>query len=265
MKRIGTLCTLLWLFTACEKDPSIDLSADTSTLSYLHSQFASEKVSEHVLLQAGNHPSFERETDDKEVHLLLYLPEGAHSYRYFENDSIQYPDSLKLYHQKDLSFETMTNGLTGRFLRDQPAGRKWARVSFQREDSLFISPPVIIREQGFATGTIEQIRVDVSSTGRCDFRWFKNANINSVQHLLLLEDRTGTAFCGVYTRTLNFFFYDLRNVTENLTPELYDPLLVLGETYRLTIASMDEQGWMRDYRSLEFVADTNEVMVFESK
>lgn len=248
--------------TACEKDVMIDSEQDQNTLDYYLSQFSGDKISSSVWAQAGNHPSFERETDDKEVHVTLYMPTEAHSFVYFQSDSMGVPDSTQWYRKRNVDFESMGNGLLGRFLVDQPKHDTWVRVGFQMDDRFFISGPVLIRDSQTPTGNIEEVLVDVSATGRCDFRWFKNANINSVSHLLLLHDRTGDAFCGVYTRSLNFFFYDLRNVSQNLTPELYDPLLVLGEDYSVTISSIDEQGWIRDHRSFTFTADTNEVMVF---
>jgi hypothetical protein len=52
-------------------------------------------------------------------------------------------------------------------------------------------------------------------------------------------------------------------VTRNFTPELRDPRLIEGQVYSITIYRNDNQGWMRNYRLLEFEADSRRIQEFD--
>lgn len=244
------------LLLACEKDPAVPVAEGPPSLFTWLAGFPAKAVSHRAVAHAGNHPAFERETDAFPVHILFHAPRSAHSFVYFESDSTQYPDSLQYYRQKALDFELMQNGLLGRFLRTQPKRNVLARIGYQLGDSVFVSGAVMIRGQAATpTASIVTVNVKVSETGRASFNWL-GLDPFAVSYLVLLEDRTGEAFCGVYTNSRSFMFYDLRNVTHNLTPELYDPLLVAGEEYTIGVYAMDEQGWIRNFRRIQFVATT---------
>lgn len=92
--------------------------------------------------------------------------------------------------------------------------------------------------------------------------YWTSSDVARSNNLILISDRTGKVFCGAQTNNDEFLFYNLRNVVQNFTPNLFDPRLVLGESYRLRIYSTDNSGWMRNYRSVLFEADTLSVQTF---
>jgi hypothetical protein len=108
------------------------------------------------------------------------------------------------------------------------------------------------------TEKVEQLTIIGSPTGRAEFRW-KGFNLALIlNYVFLLEEPTGNEFCGVLVNKPRFIFYDLRNVDLNFSPGLYDPLLNFGDRYTATIYCLDESGWIRNYRSFGFAADSVE-------
>jgi hypothetical protein len=260
------LAIILFAFaiSACEKDvPIIEPPVNTNLAQFL-AQLDSSRISNRVFSLAGNHTSFEREMDEKPFRVLFFIPKDARDFQYFESDSIQFKDSLELYQKKNPLFDLDPNGLFGRFhLGDQPKRLKLIRISFSTDDSIYISAPFTLKNltEQQKTSTIDKIAVEVTDKGNAEIIWSSNSSVT--QYLLWLEDRAGDAFCGVYTFSSKFIFYDLRNVNYNLTPSLFNPRLVLGEEYKLKIAALDENNWMRTYRSVSFIADTLGIKTFE--
>src|SRR5688500_5745121 len=119
MKHPFSILLLAFTLAGCEKDPVItDVPADSLPV-YLE-DFPTEKRSNRVWVQAGNHLSFERETDGLPIHVIFHVPDSAHSFTYFESDSTRFPDSLQFFRKKAVTFELMENQLLGRFLCKTP-------------------------------------------------------------------------------------------------------------------------------------------------
>jgi hypothetical protein len=264
--RNWVLILLVFTLSSCEKDEAIDTKTDPATLAHYLSEYHADKTSNKVWLHAGNHPSFERETDERPIHIRLFAPERATEFTCFLNDSIQFRDSLRLYRKISAEFQMEREGLFGLFAIKESRSElnRYARVSYVLGDSLYLSEPILIRAKAISTDTknTADLRIEVTSGGRAFMNWTAS-DVAQANNLVMITDRTGLVFCAAQTKNDEFLFYNLRNVNRNFTPDLFDPRLVHGETYGLRIYSTDNSGWMRNFRSVVFRADSLNIQSFD--
>ena len=256
----------LFVFTSCEKDPEIVNELEPSNLADYLSRIEEGKVSYRLWAHAGNHPSFERITDQKAVHIRMFLPNGYERVKLFISDSASYPDSLELFYSMDKELTEQSDNLFGLFALKETASRsRLAMVSVETPDSVYLSSPILLRVNNSATNTknASDVWIETTAGGRAYINW-NGAGIDEPwKNLVEIRDQTGEVFCAVETNNLSFLFHDLRNVSRDFTPALRDPRLIEGQHYSLTIYRNDNQGWMRNYRKVEFEADSTLIQQFE--
>ncbi len=246
------LCLTVTLFWACEKDPEVNPSAleDNSLSNYLL-QFSEEKTSNNFVAFAGNHPDFEDETNDEDLHLYLKAHPEATDFRLYQNDSLEFEDSLNLYASRTFTEGTAFGDFLTRISLPYPAQGRWLRISYVVKDSLFLSDPIELPGKKQVTSRFDELSAEQEAEGRATFRW--NDGPLTPRFVLMLSDRSGDVFCAITTRRDRFRFHDLRNIDRDLTPELFDPQLVIGETYTATLFGISNDGWADRYSTLVFI------------
>ena len=243
---------LFMVFAACEKDPDISGSEGINdNLEAYSNSFSQDHVSANFLVFAGNHRSFERETEDEELHLYVSAPEDAADFRFFLNDSVDYPDSSRLYTTREVTQDRAYQQFLARFSLPMPQREKLVRVSYVSKDSLFLSDPIYLPGKNDTTKTFETLTVEQELPGRATFRWNDGPGLNDF--FLMLSDRSGDVFCAITTTRDRFRFYDLRDVDRNLSPDLFDPRLAQGQEYQCTVFGISSQGWAHRYGTFIFI------------
>jgi hypothetical protein len=233
------LCTLM---SACAKDPIIPTtSVDKVTLQDELVAHGSERIRTDAFAFAGDHPSFERETDDAPIHVYAFIPEGATRLTYYETDTLAFRDSLNAYRRKEIEAETKSGDRFHRFAREASRRDRYARISYWYNDSLFLSPAMAIRSQSSPTSKLGPVQAFYSSNGYFTFDWEQYPATTS--YLLVLTDATATIRMALTTARSSFQFYDLRDTEHNFIPELRDPQLVDGATYTLTVYAISNRSW----------------------
>lgn len=258
---------IVCLFASCEKDLVLTQDIEAGNLADYLARVNPEKTSNTLWAHAGNHPFFERTIDEQTVHIRMHLPDEYSNVQLFISDSINYPDSLKLFSRIDKDVLHKNGDLFGLFAikETQDNRSRLAIVSIESSDSTYLSSPILLRANNKATNTKNTSGISIETTpgGRAYVNW-NGAGIDEPwKNLVELRDQTGAVFCAVETNNLSFLFHDLRNVTRNFKPELRDPRLIEGQVYSITIYRNDNQGWMRNYRLLEFEADSRRIQEFD--
>lgn len=209
-------------------------------------------------MMAGNAPAFERLTNDLDLHLYFSADTAPTEVFCFVSDSLKYADSLTFYKRLDATSYSSADQLLSRIALKYPKNERLYRIAYTTSDFTYVSAPMAIGKLNQRTEKVEQLTILGSNTGRAEFRW-KGFNLALIlNYVFLLEEPTGNEFCGVLVNKPRFIFYDLRNVDRNFSPGLYDPLLNFGDRYTATIYCLDESGWIRNYRSFGFEADSVE-------
>ena len=252
-------------FFGCQKDPIIDPSPTPEHLESVLLQ--NDKVLiDTIYAHAGNHPNFERETDQYDVHLRFQSHDNMTNVKIYRNDSIAYPDSLALFQKVDLKTEPEFQGLfTNILLKQQQQNEDFLiRVLYTANDTAFLTRTVRVRTAQESTDTknVRDISVETTPGGRAFFDW-AGSSVASDDNLIEMADATGKTFCAVVTSDPAFLFHNHRNVTHDFTPEIFAPRLVQGESYDVNIYMTDNIGWMRNYRNFSFVADSTKSEFFE--
>lgn len=261
-----TLIIGIFLLLSCEKDPTVSTPTSPSQLAEYIGYFNSEKTTNNVWLHAGNHPAFERETDQRQIHIRVSLPINASDIQLHICDSVQYQDSLELFRTSNQEVQIESGGLFGKFAIKYTNDNRprLARVSFLAGDSLYISPSIVLRSDIQSTNTkfITDLEIETTSGGRAYINWSGAGIDEPWKNLVIIKDQTGIPFCAVETDNLSFLFHNLRNVTKNFTPTLSDARLQEGQAYSLAIYRNDNAGWMRNFIEVGFVADSTKTQIF---
>lgn len=248
----------IWIFAllamaGCRKDPAFETT--DFTLDNLEKTLASwqpQYVSNRAIVMAGNHTSFERETNREPLHIYIAQTKLS-EIAYFTTDSLAHRDSLVLYKRRPLISSASSEGFFTRISRSEPVRDHFARITYRSEDSLFISPPITIRATTLKTNNVSDMAVFTNSSGYLEFSWARVAG--AAEYLMTLTGPTGDVFCAIYTARTNFLFYDLRFVIKNLTPELKNPMLISGENYVMTVVALNRNHWMMAYGTHHFVVE----------
>tara|TARA_B100000902_G_C27273205_1_gene897434 strand:- start:975 stop:1751 length:777 start_codon:yes stop_codon:yes gene_type:complete len=251
--------------SGCEKDPEISPSPTLENLESVLLQ--NDKVLiDTIYAHAGNHPNFERETDQYDVHLRFQSRNNMTSVMIYINDSIANPDSLALFQKVDLIMEPEFQGLFTNILLKQEQQNEdfFIRVLYTANDTVFLTRTVRIRTAQESTDTknVRGISIETTPGGRAFFDW-TGSSVASDDNLIEIADATGKTFCAMVTSDPTFLFHNLRNVTHDFTPELFAPRLVQGESFNVNIYMTDNTGWMRNYRNFSFTADSTKKEFFE--
>lgn len=247
---VTLLCCIVFL--GCEKDPEIsDEQLNIKSLENYLLGFSETQVSNHFVIFAGNHDSFEEDNEDQDLHILIAAPDGATDFRVFQSDSLDQEDSTAYYLERSfkegLAYEAFLTKLSLSF----PNKEKWIRVSCATEDSLFLSDPIRLPGKDGKTLAFDELEAEQELPGKATFRW--NDGPFTPLFLFLLTDRSGDVFCAVTTEINRFRFYDLRNIERDLSPDLFDPQLVEGEQYKAVLFGISSEGWLDRYRTLTFI------------
>ncbi|GAB5539995.1 MAG: hypothetical protein Salg2KO_20980 [Salibacteraceae bacterium] len=263
MIRILVISVLVLTLVGCEKDDPINLNAPNPDLQSRIDASKTSHLVDTIYAHAGNHPAFEKETDQYYLHLRYWSHPNASKLKVYRSDSILNPDQFEFYREIDITTEPVPSGIFNRVLmKEQPEAEDFlVRIAFEHEDTLFITQATRIRanEESKDTKNVRDIQVETTPKGRAYFSWV-GAGTASGNNLIELQDPTGNTFCSVVTTDPNFLFHNLRNALIDFTPALFDPRLVHGEEYHVQIYMTDNSGWMRNFRSFSFTADSNRIV-----
>ena len=251
MKRWTWIAALLFL-AACEQDDAI-IDQQRESLHTLITKYEEGYVSDRFHLQIGNHPSFEKTTDQHPYHIIFRVPENAFDLRYFETDSFRRPDSLPGYIERNPQMIESDNGFFKRYARRDVPNDRYVRVTYRLGDSLFMSQPASLRtSENLETYTLNGIEVRPGPDSTLFFSWPDSVAFD--EFLFVLKGNDGDIISANYSDRASFLFYDLRTVLRNLTPDLVRPKLIRNEEYDVDVYGINSRDWIMAQGSLEFVA-----------
>ncbi len=261
------LILVVWISVSCEKDPVIVEDVEPYNIAEYLSRVNPDKISNTLWAHAGNHPAFEPVTDQQAIHIRMHLPQDFQNVQLYVNDSVEHRDRMELYLLQDKDVHYTDGQIFGRFAikKTQDNRSRMAIVSLETIDSVYYSAPLLLRGNNTATDTknVSKISIETTPGGRAYINWSGAGLDEPWRNLVELTDQTGEVFCAVETDDLSFLFHDLRNVTQNFTPSLRDPRLIDRQIYSVAIYRNDNQGWMRNYRIVEFEADSARIQRFD--
>lgn len=253
-KRIIAYLTSAVILFSCEKDPSIHSYGDS--LFDALQQLDQSNIDSSLFVITGDYPAFSEHRVKPKFHIFYHDNEGFNRVRCFVSDSTSYPDSLQFYRLLSEGPFKSEDSFLSDFEISPPKHQQWIRILAENDSGLTITKPIRIGRKNLSTEGMDEITVIGSPLRWTEFRWRGFDLASTLNHLFILEDATGREFCGVVVNTQKFIFYDLRNVDYNFNPTLFDPSLVKGESYTGKVYSLDEQGFILNYRAFQFTADS---------
>lgn len=134
----------------------------------------------------------------------------------------------------------------GRFLSPPILDEKWIIVTYEVDKKLHISDPIFLDPLKRPTKDINN-KIQITETGTTpNFDWTTDETEGNVIYFSLVTDSTNQLFSGTYTTDKMWTFYELSNVTLNVTPT-FKPTLNPNGNYRYVHMGVDANNWVRSF------------------
>ena len=247
---IALLSITLLCIAGCDSNEAAPVTLETyvaaSALSF----------SDQLIACAGGGAPDLIERPDAPVSVYYYPTAGAHTFRYFETVDIHAdPSELSNYTEVILEDAPLFNGYLRRFRNIPLAEEKWARVSFEKGDSLHVSNAIRLKYPVQPT-EYDDDRVRVTSAGTTPtFSWPNHDNESDAIYFQVVADRNGTLISGTYTYEKHFTFYDLSNVVLNIRDVSPPPALEPDTEYSFTLMTVSSDNWVNLIAQKQFATE----------
>jgi len=178
---------------------------------------------------------------------ILFLPEGtATDFRYFETDSIEVnPDDLSNYHLQELPVSPIFAGFLQRFDRPSISKNLWGRVTFVKEDQLYISNAIRLKFDDKPTEfSSTLVRIDQTDNLSPIFSWTDGRIPENQIYFHAVLDEQDNLISGTYTFEQQFQFYNLSNVVLNIRDVTPPPALLSNDSYQFVLMGVSIDNWV---------------------
>lgn len=246
IKKVLLVLLVAIIVPSCKKDNPSEVKSDLEE--YIASYY---NLNRDFLIAcaAGNNFSF-MGSSEKPISIFYYKKDGISNIQIFETTSSNFKD-YSTYDRVELTNENLFNGRMGRFLSPSISESKWYIVTYISANSLHVSDPIQIKSAIHPTQDITQNINVAENQINPSFDW-QNDNVDgNVIYFSLISDFQETFISGIYTSEKNWTFYDLTNVTLNVTPT-ESPILLSDTAYIYTHMGVDSENWVRSFGSKTF-------------
>jgi hypothetical protein len=207
-----------------------------------------------IACAAGSNIAFQGNSQNP-ISIYYYVLPGAESIQLFEADKDCEDPSIYLnYSIWNLAKESLFQGQMGRFKSSSLAEEKWVIVTYIVDKELHISDPIYLDVFQRPTKIINS-KIQITETGVTPhFDWATDQTLGNVIYFSLVTDSSDQFISGTYTTDKFWTFYDLSNVTLNVTPTP-NPNLMPSNNYRYIHMGVDEDNWVRTFGDKGFLTN----------
>lgn len=176
--------------------------------------------------------------------LLFYYPEtGASNIRFYETNSVDVDNSeFSNYLRLEKDPEPFFNGYLEKVTITSEV-EKWIIVTYELDDEIKISNPIITKQIVKPTVWLDQVIIDQPESGMPIFSWIDNQFGDNAIYFQVVANAQNDLLSGTYTFENQFQYYNTSNVVLNITLET-PPTLNFGETYNFTLMDVSEDNWV---------------------
>ena len=245
MRRSIFFISIIFLFLSCKKEviPSLKTVIESSQTN-LSDQYI-------IACAAGMPNGFMGETAFT-VSMFFYPVTGASNYKYYETNSIYVSkNDYSMYHEVLVTSIPVFNGYLRRFQLTENKDR-WGIVTYEVNDSIRICNPVYIKVKHKPTIWVPQSLNVLSNGINPTFTWKEYSRFDNAIHFNVVSDSSGNLISGTYTQDTSWTFYDLSNVTLNITDDTPVPALNTSSRYNFTLMSVSKDNWVTTFGQKEF-------------
>ena len=178
---------------------------------------------------------------------IFFLPEGnATEFLYFETDSIDVdPEDFSRYKTVTLPDFPLFNGFLRHFTRPAIDRNIWCRVSFLKDNQIYISNKIRLKYNDFPTefnpGLLEINQDEKLSPV---FTWEEGQSSENAIFFQVVSDADKNLLSGTYTFEQEFQFYNLDNVVLNVRDITPAPVLLPDEDYSFLLMGVSIDSWV---------------------
>lgn len=232
---------------ACGDDEQILLPEETEILSdYIERNSNFPLIRDSLIAcAAGGQENFM--VDEERPISIFFYPEGnADNFAYFETESIGVdPDDLSQYKNKILPDSPLLNGYLRHFLREAIDQNIWCRVTFIKDEELYISNAIRLKYNDLPT----EFNRDLLQLNQDDilspiFTWEDGLIAENAIYFHVISDTENNLISGTYTFEKQFQFYNLENVVLNIRDVNPSPKLELDEDYKFLLMGVSLDNWV---------------------
>lgn len=239
---------LLFVVTGCKKDKITELS----DLEKYVTSYSSLEKDFLIACAAGTNTTF-MGSSETPIAIFYYKKDGVSDIQLFETTDAAYTDFSK-YKRANLTNVNMFNGRMGRFLSPAFTSSKWFIVTYVTSNKLHVSDPIQIKSASYPTVDITN-QIAITENGVTpSFDWQTDNVSGNVIYFSLVSDLQENFISGTYTAIKNWTYYDLTNVTLNVTPT-ENPSLLPDTSYNYVNMGVDEENWVRSFGSKMFMTN----------
>ena len=238
MSLLAMRCTCILLLsillTGCIK---VDIEADTLRADI--DPFGSKIVVHGVIACAANSMAL-----PNSVEVYFYPPDGVTHMRVYCSNSPEEDEwDYNNYSESDHSVENLFDGYLKKYSLPPETEEKWAIVTFERDDTVFLSDPVRLRHLTFPTEMNGELITVVEQATTPSFSWTDGIYTTNDIYFQVITDTLMNFISGTYTRDRSFQFYDLTNVVLDIN-EGNIPVLLPNSSYDFTLMAVDDDNWV---------------------
>lgn len=247
MKKILFFVLVGLTLVSCKKgtDPKSELQI------YLDSKagFAQDYL---IACAAGSNSSFMGNTNTP-ISIFYYVLPNTSNIQLFETTETN-PNDFSKYKKIFLPQESLFQGQMGRYLSGPINQEKWVIVTYEKGSTLHISNPIFLDAINRPTiDIVNEIQITENGTTP-DFDWASDTTAGNVIYFSLISNPMDEFISGTYTTDKFWTFYDLSNVTLNVTPNA-NPTLAPNNNYRYIHMGVDEDNWVRSFGEKVFATN----------
>jgi len=189
------------------------------------------------------------------VSVIFFPLENISDIRYFETTTLPEDfDDFTQYIERNLSLVPILDGTLLKFAREASTEEVIGFVTFVRNDKLFISNRIHIKDSFEPTiYQPSETEINQSSPLMPAFTWGLSPDNKDAIYFHVVSDRSSNLLSGTYTIENQFQFYKLDNVVLNITPVNETPTLERNEDYLFSVMGISIDNWVNFLSTNEFL------------
>lgn len=190
----------------------------------------------------GELPTFLNSTDL--VNVFFYPKLYSTDFQYYElNGTTGDKENLNLYEKVNINCEPILNGFMKRYVINSSV-EKWCRVSYESNDTLWFSKPILIQPSTVPTSDGSNLLTITENENPTFFWEDTNQNQNAI-YFQVVVDASNRVLSATYTRDAFFTYNDWSNVLLNVSPLGAPFPLNENDIHRIIIMGVDSDNWVR--------------------
>ena len=194
------------------------------------------------------------QSNDDLTNIYSVVENGATDIKFYESDTPNInPQNFYRYKlmetQPALISDSKIKIFRHGFLRDE-----WIVMTYLIDDKIKVSSPIRINNFFQPTEYIETIEIDQNESGSASFDWSVQSYDVNAFFVEIMKNNSETVLSLTFTNDSNFQYFNLENVTLNLS-ETAPPDLELGDDYEFTVLDIGVDNWINSIYRQPFIAE----------